>query len=134
MQRREEPKVGIASLDEQHHTLMAVLDAFQAAVVSRRSKNHLRAVADLGLEYLKGHFAHEEELGACTGCLKAAGRCFQHRHLMLNATSLANDALNGTNPPEVLDENVDLLRQMFLNHVAEQDSAPADHLKRHGTG
>lgn len=132
MDRRQELQV--AAINEDQHTLMGILNAVQCAIAAPRPKDDRCVVADLGLASLRARFALEEELGERTGYPQTAEHQFKHRHLMLTVTSLIHDVLSRSTPPEIQDENIALLRQVFLNHIAEDDQPLSLHLKRHGTG
>jgi hemerythrin-like metal-binding protein len=124
--------VGVTSIDEQHQALLAMLNAFKFAITSHQSKKEVRAIVDPALDAVRAHFAHEEALCNRCGYPEASEHHFKHEQILLNVTSLTDDALTGKNPPEVLSEHLEVLREMFLAHIAQDDRRLAMHLHTHG--
>ena len=120
--------LGIASLDEQHDALLGLIKAFQLAILGRRPREEIRTIAETALGAVRAHFRYDEALCEQSGYPGIAEHNFQHQHLLLNATALTEDALDSRHSPDVINENLELLRGLFVAHVAHDDRALADHL------
>lgn len=126
--------LGIASLDEQHEALGGMLGAFQLAIAVHRQQEEIRAIVDTAQAAVRAHFQHEEALMAKSGYAAAPEHRFEHERLMLTATTLIADALEGRHSPDVLRENSELLRAMFRAHITRDDLALTQHLLCLGMG
>ena len=119
---------GIASLDEQHEAMSGDLTAFQLAIAAGAPRDEIRAVVETVLAGVRAHFQYEESLMVKSGYAAAAEHRFEHQRIMLPITALMGDALEGRHGPEVLNESGDVLRALFLSHIARIDLALSQHL------
>jgi hemerythrin-like metal-binding protein len=127
-----ERTLGIAPLDEQHDALLGLINAFQLAILGHRPLEEIRTIAETALGALRAHFRYEEALCEQSGFPGAAEHNFQHQHLLLNATSLTEDALESRHSPDVINENLEILRGLFFSHVGRDDRALVEHLAARG--
>ena len=127
-----ESKLGVASLDEQHEALGGMLGAFQLAIAARRQQHEIRAIIDTALAASHAHFQFEEAVMEKSGYAGTSEHRFQHERMMLSVATLTQDALEGRYSPDVINENLELLRGLFVAHIARDDRALADHLAAQG--
>ena len=120
--------LGIASLDEQHETMSGALTAFQLAIAALRSREEIHAIIETAQAGVRAHFQYEEALMVKSGYAGTAEHRFEHQRIMLTITALMGDALAGRHSPDVLNENGDLLRSLFLSHIARDDLVLSRHL------
>ena len=123
-----ESKLGIASLDKQHEALGGMLGAFQLAIAARRQQHEIRAIIDTALAASRAHFQFEEALMEKSGYAGTSEHRFEHERMMLTVATLTHDALEGRYSQDVIDENLELLRGLFVAHIARDDRALAEHL------
>ena len=120
--------LGIASLDEQHEAMSGDLTAFQLAIAARRPRDEIRAIVETAQAGVRAHYRYEEALMVKSGYAATAEHRFEHQRIMLTITALMGDALEGDRSPEILNENGDLLRSLFLSHIGRDDLALSQHL------
>lgn len=126
--------LGIASLDEQHVAMSADLTAFQLAIAAHRPPDEIRAIVETVLAGVRAHFQYEEALMVKSGYAATAEHRFEHQRIMLTITALMGDALEDRHSLEVLNESGDVLRALFLSHIARVDLALSQHLLSLGMG
>ena len=127
-----ESTLGIASLDEQHEALGGMLGAFQLAIAARRQQHEIRAIIDTALAASRAHFQFEEALMEKSGYAGTSEHRFEHERIMLSVATLTKDALEGRYSLDVINENLEILRGLFVAHIARDDHALADHLAARG--
>jgi hemerythrin-like metal-binding protein len=126
--------VGISALDEQHRAMGDMLRAFRLAAGNGRPSNELREMIETAMAALRAHCRHEEALMANSAFADAPAHRLDHERLMLAATAFTEDVLHHRLAADVLHENGDLLRDLFVAHMNRFDRDLAQHLISLGMG
>lgn len=78
----EEYSVNVASLDQQHKRLIAILNEFNEALVENRSKTAIRPILEKLVQYTEDHFAVEEGYFKQVGFPESESHIKEHKDLI----------------------------------------------------
>ena len=112
-------RVGVASLDEQHRTLFALVNTLCEAIgrtgVLEGHEAEKRAV----LDFARRHFAEEENLMTAHGYPRSATQARAHQALLAQLERLVNAAERRSRPRQ--DTAVDYLKDWLIRHTLLED-------------
>ena len=123
----EKMSVDIASVDEQHKTLLEMLNDLFDGVQEGKAQETLATVLDGLIAYTTAHFQFEEEHFVQTGYPDTAAHKAEHDALtkqVLEIQARFKDGATGTLSLEVLN----FLKNWLLNHIQVSDKAYSPHL------
>jgi hemerythrin-like metal-binding protein len=118
---REEYSVGIPKLDEQHKTLVRLINDLRAAMLGRQGDSVLGTLFEELIEYTRKHMALEERL--MRECAYPGLRTHRadHKRLARNVYALRDKFLASRLSISV--EVLQFLRQWLTVHIMEHDQA-----------
>jgi hemerythrin len=123
--------VGVAVLDEDHRTLVAMVNALHDAMQAGHGKEKLGQVLGELVQYTKVHFAREETLFSRTGYPEAATHRQQHAALTRQVVDVQEKFAAGQVATLSL-EVMHFLRDWLVRHIQGSDQAYRDHLNAKG--
>jgi methyl-accepting chemotaxis protein/hemerythrin len=120
----------IATFDDQHKNLFAMINELSEAMQQKRSKEAIGSVLQRLISYTETHFAAEEEVFRRTGYPEETAHRQLHRDLVNKALGLQEKF----NAGEMLltHEVVDFLNDWLIKHIKGTDKRYGAHLKSHG--
>jgi len=123
--------VGVRVLDEDHKKLIGFINELYDAIQSGRGKESLGKILDSLVEYVKTHFAREEEFFARTKYAEAAAHKKEHDELtkqVLEAQKKYKAGANGTLSLELMN----FLKNWLVTHLQASDGKYGPHLNSKG--
>jgi hemerythrin len=120
----------IATFDDQHKKLFAMVNELNEAMQHKRSKEAIGSVLQRLIAYTGSHFAAEEEAFRKTSYPEEAEHCRQHRELVQQALELQSKF----NAGEMLltQDVIEFLQNWLVNHIKGTDNRYGKHLKSQG--
>ncbi|MBN2194358.1 MAG: hemerythrin family protein [Polyangiaceae bacterium] len=115
-------ELGIPEIDEQHQSLVSILNAAHDAL-DREDASELSALVQRLQAYVVDHFAAEERILEACGYSGLASHVAQHRALASQLGNLIQDLREGD--PDVGVALTELLRNWLVNHITVSDRAYA---------
>lgn len=124
--------VGITEIDDQHKTLVDILNRLFLAVVKRESNEITIEILDTLVDYTKTHFGLEEKLLQDAGYNPAEFATHQqeHRAFIEKISNAANKHL--VEGKSVSFEIINFLKHWLQDHILVTDKKYADALKKSG--
>lgn len=117
----------VASLDEQHQTLIVLLNEFSDAVEMKASLEDVRTLYGRVLEETSAHFAYEEQVMQNIGVRGLSEHKRYHKALLTEALEIKSELDAVTDISDVI-PYISFLRAIILKHMSEQDSEIRDHI------
>ena len=122
----DELSVGIDSIDEQHKILINMINSLHEAFKSGNVQKNLESRFDYLYVYINKHFTYEEAL------LEQYGYTESHKHKeehsrLINKLNVVHKKMKEGHIMAAL-ELADFLKEMFTEHLLEQDMAYSDFL------
>ena len=127
----EKLSVGVASLDEDHKKLVALLNQLFDAIYSGHGKESLGKTLDDMIAYAKTHFNHEEMFFAQTAYPDSAAHHAEHEKFtcrVLEEREKYKKGATGTLSLEV----INFLKNWLLDHIQGTDKKYGPHLNSKG--
>jgi len=124
--------LGIETIDAQHEELVDLFNRFAHAIENDAPLGDVEAIVQRAIACANAHFEAEEELIARTNYPHAEDHKFQHRHMRLEFTTLAGDALAAKGHDPVTLEDLADMRAILMEHITGPDRQLAEHLKAAG--
>jgi hemerythrin len=118
--------VGVASIDDEHRTLVAILNELHDALLERRAPAVLDDVFQRLIAYTEEHFSHEEALLAEHGYPDLVTHRAQHLGLTRRVHELYDAHHAGERGLSL--EVLEFLRDWLRNHIVGTDRRYAAHL------
>lgn len=117
--------LGIDELDEQHKTLVDMINALDASTHGTSGTEDLRLLLGKISDYVRDHFAFEERLMAGGGCSQelVTRHLGEHAYFRSVLKDLTSDFENGQR--NVTDTLIEYLVHWLLHHIAVVDRAMA---------
>lgn len=126
-----ELSVGIASIDEQHKKLIAMLNDLHEGMSSGQGRAALGPVLEKLVSYTVEHFQYEESLFAKTGYGDTAAHKVEHEKLKAQAIDIQKRYESSTTGALSL-EVLNFLRSWLTNHIKGTDKKYSQHLAANG--
>ncbi|WP_281646264.1 bacteriohemerythrin [Parendozoicomonas sp. Alg238-R29] len=125
----DEFSVGIQEIDEQHKTLVDLLNNLYVAIREHHgNKEATNTLCELAT-YTRIHFTVEESLMSITGYPEYEKHKYQHKLLADQLNEFQEKVVNGT-PISV--ELLHFLKNWLTHHILEDDMAYAPHMIKKG--
>ena len=124
--------LGIATIDAQHEELVGLFRQFASAIENDAPLEAIEAVMQRAIACANAHFETEEELIARTGYPHAEDHKFQHRHIRIEFTTLAGDAVAAKGHDPITLEDLADMQAILMEHITGPDRQLAAHLKAAG--
>lgn len=122
--------VGIATIDEQHQRLVALINQLHGAMLTRRSKTIMGQILAELLAYTEIHFAFEEELMARYDYPGFHSHKLAHDEMRAKVVALAADHAEGR---VIISLAVmDFLKEWLATHILGTDQLYRDYLRQEG--
>ena len=128
---REYYSVGSETLDNQHKTILALINRMYDGMDKGAEEKLVRSVFEQLVEYTKVHFAQEEELMKVCGYPDARAHKLLHEDLAKETLDAWKQATRqgGVGVKDALG----FLKQWWVNHICGEDKKYAAHLE-HAAG
>lgn len=123
---------GIAAMDDEHHALAKLFDAFVKCIQTDEPQEVADSLIQQAITCANAHFEHEEQLMAQTAYPNAEDHKFRHRNLRLKFTTLIGDTVAVKAHDPVTLEHLDVMRLLLEEHISGPDGQLAAHLKAAG--
>jgi hemerythrin len=127
----ERLSVGVASLDEDHKKLVAMLNQLFDAINSGHGKEALAKILDDLIAYAKTHFAHEETFFTRTSYPQFAEHKLEHDEFTRQVLEVQQKGKNGATGTLSL-ELMNFLKNWLVDHIQGSDKKYGPHLNRKG--
>ena len=131
MEWNEDMSVRVKVLDDDHKTLIRMLNDLYDGIVAGQARTALEDVIDGLMRYTKLHFAREERLFAETGFPGSAAHKAEHDLLTRRVMNLQTRFENGQSF-ELSMEAMSFLKSWLNNHIMGSDQAYGMHLNAKG--
>jgi methyl-accepting chemotaxis protein len=122
--------LGIEEIDNQHHTLVDLVNSLYHAMQEGRGHDSLGELLEQLKDYTVNHFGTEEELFRKTGYKGAEGHEEIHRDLVNTVLEFEQKFKSGE--ATITRELMTFLRDWLQNHIKKVDKAYVKHM--HGAG
>lgn len=126
-----EMSVGVTVMDNDHKKLIGMINQLHYGITAGHSREILMAVLDQLVDYIKFHFAREEEMFAKTNYLDAAAHKKEHDSFVnriMNLQARVNRA-----PVAMLNlELMGFLRNWLISHIQGSDKKYGPRFNAHG--
>jgi hemerythrin len=123
--------VGVASLDEEHQRLVALLNHFYDALQTGKANDVLGDILDRLIQYTQLHFGHEEQFLQESGYADYAAHKKLHDDLTRQVLAVQQKQKSAaTNALSV--EVMSFLKNWLLNHIQGTDRKYGPHLNSKG--
>lgn len=122
---------GIEFLDDEHKTLLALLNAFHDSVQMEKRNLSVSRLLDELITHTVTHFSHEEEYMRATNYPSFHDHQDEHdriRHQLMTFHDRANEKMTS----ELMQEILVFLKCWFLVHMMACDRAYGPHLRAKG--
>jgi hemerythrin len=123
--------IGVKQVDDDHKSLVQLINALQDGIENRRSRRSLLSLVDRLMASTEDHFGHEEELFALTGYENAREHMMEHDQMTAWGAAIQEEFRSGLAPapsPEVMEQ----LKTWFLGHLFGSDQKFGPHLNSTG--
>jgi len=127
----EEMSVKVEVLDEDHKTLIAMLNDLNDGIEANRARSTLESVIEKLLKYTKFHFAHEERLFDQTGYAGGPAHKAEHALLARRVMNLQARFESGQSR-ELGMETMAFLKCWLTEHIMGSDQQYGPHLNAKG--
>lgn len=127
----EEMSVGVKVLDEDHKTLIAMLNDLNDGIEANRAKATLETVIEKLSNYTRFHFAREERMFAETGYSRGASHKAEHALLAKRVMNLQARFESGQSR-ELGMETMAFLKSWLTDHILGSDQMYGAHLNANG--
>lgn len=128
----DDMSVGVAEIDEQHKTLVAIINTLFAAAVQRENGEITSEILDTLVKHTKTHFGLEEKMMQDAGCEPADFAVHQHEHhaFIEKIRNIASTHLEEGKP--VSFEAINFLKHFLQDHILYADKKHATVLQDSG--
>jgi len=123
----EKMSVGVVALDNEHKTLLSMVNELYDAIQAGKANDVLSRVLEGLVAYTANHFRHEEDLFSRTNYPFAAQHKREHEDLarqVLEMQAKVNGGATGTLSLEALN----FLKSWLINHIQGSDRRYGAHL------
>ncbi|MCM5553919.1 bacteriohemerythrin [Pleomorphomonas sp. NRK KF1] len=131
MEWNEKLSVGVASLDNDHKKLVALVNELYDAIQAGKGADKLGPVLDSLISYTVFHFQNEEKFFAQTGYPASAAHKQEHEALTKQAVAIQTKFKSGAAGTLTL-EVMNFLRNWLINHIQGSDKKYGPHLNAQG--
>lgn len=127
---KQEMNVQIESIDQQHRTMIVLINELQHAIDERMPDVMIGSILSKVIEYTRFHFEHEENC-LIVGCYsKLHEHQCAHQSMKKALAELEKEYLNGV--PGVASRVLETLKNWVIVHIMKVDLQYADQLKKAG--
>jgi len=123
----ESYSVGNLILDNQHKTLISLINELHYSMQSGKGKQVLSKILDDLVQYTIDHFCREEQLMVKYSYPDFKQHKAEHEELAKTAINLQANYKNGTSPLTM--DVLNFLRSWLYNHIEKSDKKYKGHLK-----
>lgn len=127
---RKEYRVGVARIDEEHHYLFDLINAFHDEHCGAADGSALARILNQLVQYAEQHFRHEEAVMEENEYPAYAEHCALHEELYLTIFRLSEQQSAGAVHVDI--ETVRFIRSWLVEHIVQHDLRFADYLARKG--
>ena len=121
---KPEYDLDIPVIDEQHRSIVGTINTLHDAMSNRQGEEALSTAINMVDEYVRVHFAAEEEFHREHAYPKAAEHQMLHRKIMETLPGVGRKSQWSRDPREFLN----FLKKWFVDHICRQDRAFRDYL------
>lgn len=121
---REGLTIDYGPIDQDHHTLIAIINAFEAVGPGPDAAAGLAHVISELERYGAAHFAREEKLQRLVAFPLASDHSEQHRHMMRSLDAARADLARATSAPDLAafrDRMGGFLHDWLIDHIIKTD-------------
>ncbi len=126
---REHLSVGIRRIDEQHKELFRRFDALLTACNQRKGKEEVHGVLRFLDDYIRSHFAMEEQLQKKLDYPYYNEHKAQHETFIKDFRKLQDEFAEGGASLSLVIQTNQTLVKWFINHIHALDQALADYAR-----
>lgn len=127
----ESMSVGVQKIDEQHRSLLDILNELHTAIEAGRDREVLGTIIERLIQYTRDHFKFEEGLLQSAGYPDVNEHGAQHDSMITTALSAQAKFRWGTRP-ELASEMLEFLQNWLVHHIQGTDKEYSAHLHEHG--
>lgn len=121
-------KVGIPFVDDEHSTLMALIDQLQEHLYAGASEQQIGQTYSKLVSFTEAHFLHEEQNFVGTAYPRAAIHARQHKHLKTILAAFQR-GIDRTGQHVPFERQVSFLRDWLTDHILNEDKPAAGYWK-----
>jgi hemerythrin len=125
-------KIGDKTIDAEHDLQMQLLDSLSKVLEKGGEFSPVRYILEQFIEFSDMHFLSEQLVMRLHGYPGYEPHLEEHTRLMKKAREIRDLVFRGEAPPSV--QLIQELRDWLLNHIATEDVAFGEYLKKEGHG
>ncbi len=121
---REGLTIDRGPIDQDHHTLIAIINKFETVTLGPNAATALAGVIDDLQRYGSAHFSREEKLQRLVSFPLAAEHGAQHRHLMQSLAQARAELVNAASGKDLAalrDRMCGFLNDWLISHIIRTD-------------
>lgn len=122
---------GVIAIDAQHAQLIDIINHLYAISLRRKPIDELDEIFENVTEYMREHFAYEEQLMDETGYPKADEHR-RHHDAAKKQIATYRTSVNSDNKTIVAAELLHFLKERLIQHMLTEDKNACAHLNAHG--
>lgn len=126
----EKYSVNISSIDEQHKTLVEIINEFHEKMSVEKNRAVIGEVLEKLISYTNYHFKFEEQLFSENGYLESAIHKATHSRLIEHVSNIKHDFDNGKDV--ITFELMDFLKDWLGDHMLNTDKKYSQFLNSKG--
>ncbi len=125
---RNEYRVGVEQIDEEHRYLFDLINAFHDTHVGGTKRSALEQILNRLVHYAEQHFRHEEAIMKAEVYPAYLEHCALHEDLYLTIFRLSEKLAAGSLQVDM--ETVRFIRSWLVEHIVKHDLRFSDYLAR----
>ncbi len=125
---RNEYRVGVEQIDEEHRYLFDLINAFHDTHVGGTKRSALEQILNRLVHYAEQHFRHEEAIMKAEAYPAYVEHCALHEDLYLTIFRLSEKLAAGSLQVDM--ETVRFIRSWLVEHIVKHDLRFSDYLAR----
>lgn len=125
---RNEYRVGVEQIDEEHRYLFDLINAFHDTHVGGTNRSALGQILNRLVHYAEQHFRHEEAIMKAEAYPAYVEHCALHEDLYLTIFRLSEKLAAGSLRVDM--ETVRFIRSWLVTHIVQHDLQFSDYVAR----
>lgn len=125
---RNEYRIGVERIDEEHRYLFDLINAFHDTHVGGPDRSALGQILNRLVHYAEQHFRHEEAIMKAEAYPAYVEHCALHEDLYLTIFRLSEKLAAGSLRDDM--ETVRFIRSWLVTHIVQHDLQFSDYLAR----
>lgn len=125
---RNEYRVGVEQIDEEHRYLFDLINAFHDTHVGGTNRSALGQILNRLVHYAEQHFRHEEAIMKAEAYPAFVEHCALHEDLYLTIFRLSEELAAGSLRVDM--ETVRFIRSWLVTHIVQHDLQFSDYVAR----